>query len=234
MAVSCDNTKSVKPLKATNEDGKSPTRFAVNYDLDNNNIIDSFQISGEYSNEIENLNIWLNKNKFTFSVEEVSFDKFTNKNILNKNLIQNNHFLFLQLTPTQKGLLMRDRGDFAGEAHYLYTYEKNQIKRIWFDQESLIEINDLDRDSKVEFVTETSEGEPGFKNGYDFVEYTLFKVFSVKKLAPELDTALSYKYNLAHKAGFAKSLLMRSPVMAKETTESEGKYRLLDLENLPK
>lgn len=234
FTISCDNSKGGKSSKVSEVDTKSPKRFTTTYDLDNNGVLDSFQINGEWESEIENLDIWFNKKKFAFTVEEVSFEKFEDKKILSKNLIKNNYFLFIQLTPSKRGLLMRDRGDFAGEAHYLYTYENGDIERIWFGQETLVEINDLDGDNKLEFVTETSTGEPGYKDRYDFVDYTVFKVFSIKELKPNLDTALSNKYNLAHKPDFQKAMLMKDPVLGKDTSETYEKYRLMDLENLPK
>jgi hypothetical protein len=234
LTISCDNAKSAKTTNVISKDKKNPTYIALNYDIDHNGVVDSFQISGDSEDEIEKLEIWFNKKKFAFSIEEVAFDKFEDKKILNKNLIKNNYFLFIQLTPTRKGLLIRDRGDFAGEAHYLYTYDNGQIIRTWFDQEALIDIIDLNGDNKVEFVTETSQGEPGFKNGYDFVDYTLYKVFSQRQLKFELDTSLSTKYNLDNKPDFGKYLLMKTPVLAKETTESYDKYRLMDFENIPK
>ncbi len=166
-----------------------------------------------------------------FKTKSTVFTSFEDSFVLNKNEIKDSIFIFFDIAPKIKILLLRDRGDFEGEVIIAWMLKDNKIKEIWNNTGQLTSVEDFDNDGDLEFIFHNFTSEPGSIGDYYFVDYIFYEVFSYENETIKIDSILTEKYNLKYDSNYRKAISMKKPVLISGKNEKPMKYdSLIDFE----
>lgn len=196
------------------------------YDWDKNKMNDTFLLT--YFDEvfIAKVNGIESKTGSTSTV----FGSLSEKGFVENNKIKDSTFIFINFTPENEHLILKDIGDFGGPILNVFNLENNKVNKIWEGFGEIIELKDLDADESPEIVLKDIVSEPGSVEGYDFINFALFRVYKYQDGNILKDSTLSVKYNLEYTPDFQETLGMQKPVRArKHLSNSNGFDLIMDI-----
>lgn len=207
----------------TDKDDPSATYHSVIYDWDKNGVRDTFT----FAHDNEEVVMQINAHTYRFSTLSTVYEKFSEPSVLLNNQLADSCFIFFKLDPQTEVLLLKDKGDYSGPILNVWTYKNKQVSKIWEGEGGFVKFSDLDGNNSVEFILEEIQFEPGSTKEYEFVNYTLFKVYTYSKGEIRLDSLLSHEYNLRHKPTYGKAVQMKKPVLARRIGSNSIEFDLL-------
>ncbi|MCR6643035.1 MAG: hypothetical protein NVV82_29600 [Sporocytophaga sp.] len=198
----------------------------IAYDWDKNKMNDTFLLT--YFDEVFIAKI--NGRESKTESTGTSFGSLSEKGFALNNKIKDSTFIFINFTPDQEHLILKDRGDFGGSILNIFNLENDKVNKIWEGFGEIIELKDLDEDESPEIVLKDIVSDPGSIEGYDYINFAMFRVYKYQDGNIHKDSTLSVKYNLEYTPDFQETLGMQTPVRArKHLSNSNGFDLIIDI-----